>query len=59
MVRGVGWHDAAQAGPANDEPLAEWEQELLTSGAGSDGASLATAGAGAESTSNGTTQTAG
>ena len=25
---------------AADEPLAEWEQELLTSGTGSDGASL-------------------
>jgi small subunit ribosomal protein S2 len=54
--------------PAADEPLAEWEQELLSSGAGSDGASLTAAGAtespnpAAEpapaTTSNGTQQTA-
>jgi small subunit ribosomal protein S2 len=54
--------------PAADEPLPEWEQELLGSGAGSDGASLTAAGT-AESpnpaaepapatTSNGTQQTA-
>jgi small subunit ribosomal protein S2 len=45
-----------------EEPLAEWEQELLTGG-GSDGASLtaepAAAAAAPASTSNGTTQTAG
>jgi small subunit ribosomal protein S2 len=51
------------------EPLPEWEQELLTSGAGSDGASLTAAGAAGEgpnpaaeaapaTTSNGTQQTA-
>jgi small subunit ribosomal protein S2 len=55
--------------PTADEPLAEWEQELLSSGAGSDGASLTTAGAAADApnpaaepapatTSNGTQQTA-
>jgi len=49
-------------GVAGDEPLAEWEQELLTSGAGSDGASLTTAGVAdastpaPASTSNGTQQ---
>src|SRR5918998_302366 len=32
--------EGADAGTATDEPLAEWEQELLTSGTGSDGASL-------------------
>ena len=62
--------DDKPEGVAGDEPLAEWEQELLTSGAGSDGASL-TAAAGATdapapaaapapaTTSNGTQQTAG
>ena len=51
-------------GGAADEPLAEWEQELLTSGTGSDGASLPdpgvdTAAAPAGASSNGTQQTAG
>ena len=32
--------EGAESGAAADEPLAEWEQELLTSGTGSDGASL-------------------
>ena len=32
--------EGAEAGTGTDEPLAEWEQELLTSGTGSDGASL-------------------
>ena len=55
--------------PTADEPLAEWEQELLSSGAGSDGASLTATGAAADApnpaaepapatTSNGTQQTA-
>ena len=54
---------------ATDEPLAEWERELLPAGAGSDGASLSDAGAVAEApnaaattapatTSNGTSQNA-
>jgi small subunit ribosomal protein S2 len=62
--------DKPDAGVATDEPLAEWEQNLLTNGAGSDGASLTGAGAPSEapspasepapaSTSNGTQQTAG
>jgi small subunit ribosomal protein S2 len=37
--------DDKPEGVAGDEPLAEWEQELLTSGAGSDGASLTATGA--------------
>jgi small subunit ribosomal protein S2 len=61
----------AEAGTGTDEPLAEWEQELLTSGTsgtGSDGASLPDAavdapGAAAAPTpaasTNGTQQTAG
>jgi small subunit ribosomal protein S2 len=32
--------EGAEADTGADEPLAEWEQELLTSGTGSDGASL-------------------
>ena len=61
--------EGADAGAAADEPLAEWEQELLTSGTGSDGASLpdtageptdpAAAPAAAAASSNGTQQTAG
>ncbi len=61
--------EGAEAGTGTDEPLAEWEQELLTSGTGSDGASLpdpaaeATAPvapvAPAAASSNGTQQTAG
>ena len=61
------------AGAGTDEPLAEWEQELLTSGTGSDGASLpdpgvdaasaaargTAAAAPAAASSNGTQQTAG
>jgi small subunit ribosomal protein S2 len=65
--RGEGDDKPAEGTPA--EPLPEWEQELLTSGAGSDGASLTAAGAGGEgpnpaaeaapaTTSNGTQQTA-
>ena len=38
--------EGAEAGAGTDEPLAEWEQELLTSGTGSDGASLPDPGAG-------------
>ncbi|WP_300012987.1 30S ribosomal protein S2 [Pseudonocardia sp.] len=63
--------DGTEDKPATEEPLAEWEQELLASGtasAGSDGASLTAAAAPAEapspaaepapaSTSNGTQQT--
>jgi len=47
-ARGRG-DDKPDAGPATDEPLAEWEQELLSGGsdgaalAGSDGAALAAA----------------
>jgi small subunit ribosomal protein S2 len=64
--RGADGEDKPEAGVGTDEPLAEWEQELLSSG--SDGASLAGAGTPAEapaaapapaSTSNGTQQTAG
>ena len=61
--------EGAEAGTGTDEPLAEWEQELLTSGTGSDGASLpdtaaeatdpAAAPAAAAASSNGTQQTAG
>jgi small subunit ribosomal protein S2 len=65
--RGEGDDKPAEGTPA--EPLPEWEQELLTSGAGSDGASLTAAAAGGEgpnpaaeaepvTTSNGTQQTA-
>ena len=61
--------DKPEAGSGAAEPLAEWEQELLTSGAGSDGASLTATGQAAEgpnpaaepapaTTSNGTQQTA-
>jgi len=32
--------EGADTGTGADEPLPEWEQDLLTSGAGSDGASL-------------------
>ena len=49
-------------GVAGDEPLAEWEQELLASGAGSDGASLASAGSTPEpaaASTNGTQQNVG
>ncbi|MGQ0575390.1 MAG: 30S ribosomal protein S2 [Pseudonocardia sp.] len=66
--RGADGEDKPE-GVAGDEPLAEWEQELLTSGAGSDGASLTTAAAAQApapaaapapaTTSNGTQQTAG
>ena len=68
---GGGEAPAADAAPGSDQPLAEWEQEVLTgSEVGSDGASLSAAGANAEapnaaaaaapaSTSNGTQQTAG
>ncbi|MDQ4116845.1 MAG: 30S ribosomal protein S2 [Actinomycetota bacterium] len=62
--------DGASGGGAAEEPLPEWEQELVTGGAevGSDGASLSSAGAAADapnaasaaapaSTSNGTQQT--
>ena len=66
--RGDG-EDKPEAGVGVDEPLAEWERELLPVGAGSDGASLSDAGAPAEapnavttvapaSTSNGTPQNA-
>src|SRR4051794_35373771 len=66
--RGEG-EDKPAEGTTPAEPLPEWEQELLTSGAGSDGASLTAAGAGGEgpnpaaeaapaTTSNGTQQTA-
>ena len=55
--------EGGESGVASDEPLPEWEQELLTSGTGSDGASLAGAespNAAAEpapsSTTNGTTE---
>jgi small subunit ribosomal protein S2 len=42
-ARGADGEDKPEAGVGTDEPLAEWEQELLTSG--SDGAELDTAGA--------------
>ena len=69
-ARGAEGEDKPEAGVGTDEPLAEWEQNLLAEGAGSDGASLTAAGQGAEapnpaaeaapaSTSNGTQQTAG
>jgi small subunit ribosomal protein S2 len=58
--------EGAEAGTGTDEPLAEWEQELLTSGTGSDGASLPDPGvedpvaaAPAAASSNGTQQTTG
>ena len=60
--------EGADAGTATDEPLAEWEQELLTSGTGSDGASLPDAAVEAPpaappptpaASTNGTQQTAG
>ena len=61
--------EGADSGTGADEPLAEWEQELLTSGTGSDGASLpdpgvdtvtdTAAAAPAGASSNGTQQTAG
>jgi small subunit ribosomal protein S2 len=56
--------EGADSGAGADEPLAEWEQELLTSGTGSDGASLPDPGvdaaaAPAGASSNGTQQTAG
>ncbi|HEY2097557.1 MAG TPA: 30S ribosomal protein S2 [Pseudonocardia sp.] len=70
--RGTDGDDKPEAGPATDEPLAEWEKELLTGG--SDGAELAapvaapvaaaepaetvSAGVAPASTSNGTPQTA-
>ena len=68
--RGADGEDKPEEGVGTDEPLAEWEQELLTSSTGSDGASLTGAGPDAEvpnavttpapaSTSNGTQQTAG
>ncbi|MHA6793272.1 30S ribosomal protein S2 [Pseudonocardia bannensis] len=71
-ARGGEGEGKPDAGVGTDEPLAEWEQELLTgtgSEVGSDGASLSGAGANAEapnaastpapaSTSNGTQQTA-
>src|SRR5947208_14659939 len=39
-ARGEGEDKPEAAGVASDEPLAEWEQNLLAEGAGSDGASL-------------------
>jgi small subunit ribosomal protein S2 len=68
-TRGDG-DEKPDAGVGSDEPLAEWEQNLLTNGAGSDGASLTAAAPAAEApnpasepapatTSNGTQQTAG
>ena len=46
---GGGEAPAADAAPGSDQPLAEWEQEVLTgSEVGSDGASLSAAGANAE-----------
>jgi len=68
--RGADGEDKPDEGGGTDEPLAEWEQELLSSGAGSDGASLTAAGAATDApapaaapapatTSNGTQQTAG
>ena len=67
--RGGDAEEKPEAGVGTDEPLAEWEQNLLSEGAGSDGASLTAAGQAAESpnpaaeaapatTSNGTQQTA-
>jgi small subunit ribosomal protein S2 len=68
--RGRGEGEDKPAEGAASEPLAEWEQELLTSGTGSDGASLTAAGeapapaaapaaeAAPATTSNGTQQTA-
>ncbi len=69
-ARGAEGDEKPEAGLATDEPLAEWEQNLLAEGAGSDGASLTAAGQTTEapnpaaeaapaSTSNGTQQTAG
>jgi small subunit ribosomal protein S2 len=67
--RGGGAKSGDEKAPAGvDEPLAEWERELLPVGAGSDGASLTDSGASAEApaavsttapatTSNGTPQT--
>ena len=69
--RGGDGTDKPDAGPATDEPLAEWEKEILTGG-GSDGAALPDAAAPAAeaqgepvaaaaapaSSNNGTTQTA-
>src|SRR6201985_1848650 len=43
---GGGSGDEKPEGVAADEPLAEWERELLPTGAGSDGASLTDAGTG-------------
>jgi small subunit ribosomal protein S2 len=63
---GASGEERSDAGVGSDEPLAEWEQELLTSGTGSDGASLtgaeapnAAAAPAPASTSNGTQQTTG
>jgi small subunit ribosomal protein S2 len=67
--RGGDGEDKPDAGVGADEPLAEWERELLPVGAGSDGASLDNTGSPAESpnpattvapasTSNGTRETA-
>jgi small subunit ribosomal protein S2 len=69
--RGDG-EEKPETGVGADEPLAEWEQNLLANGTGSDGASLTSTGAANEganpaaaadpapaSTSNGTQQTAG
>jgi small subunit ribosomal protein S2 len=61
--------DKPEAGATAEEPLPEWEQNLLTNGTGSDGASLTATGAASEgpnpaaepapaTTSNGTQQTA-
>jgi small subunit ribosomal protein S2 len=67
-ARGTDGEEKPEAGPATDEPLPEWEQELLASG-GSDGAALGTAprdqqpadqvaaASAPTTTSNGTTQT--
>jgi small subunit ribosomal protein S2 len=67
--RGEGGDDKPEATGAAPEPLPEWEQELLTNSAGSDGASLTAAATGGDgpnpaaeaapaTTSNGTQQTA-
>jgi len=62
--RGADGDDKPDAGPATDEPLPEWEKELLTGG-GSDGAALpetasepVAATTAPATSSNGTTQTA-
>ena len=69
VAEGLQARSGAKTEAEGAEPLAEWEQELLTSGTGSDGASLPDAGveatvdtaaaAPAGASSNGTQQTAG